>query len=305
MFSLFLIIIFLIILFFSIFLYKPKVSKKKFFITFLSVSFSASLIYFFKGNREAFFFENSVNDEINKLTNDPKSLSALSPQKIIFFLESKLRENPLDLEGWKLLARTCFMTGHTQKAEVHYTKALKYFPFNESLIYEYAVLKKNTDQFQGALKLLKKIGAKIKTYDKTILIKGPKKIKSLKFLETKEYDGFPTDLQAQFMALLCKANGRSVIQERIFENRFTHIGELKRLGAKISIIKNKALIKGNSNFEGAELMSSDLRASVALVIAAIVAKGNSTINRIYHLDRGYENIENKLRKVGVNIKRLS
>ena len=155
------------------------------------------------------------------------------------------------------------------------------------------------------IKLLKKIGAKIKTYDKTILIKGPKKIKSLKFLETKEYDGFPTDLQAQFMALLCKANGRSVIQERIFENRFTHIGELKRLGAKISIIKNKALIKGNSNFEGAELMSSDLRASVALVIAAIVAKGNSIINRIYHLDRGYENIENKLRKVGVNIKRLS
>ncbi len=155
------------------------------------------------------------------------------------------------------------------------------------------------------IKLLKKIGAKIKTFDKTILIKGPKKIKSLKFLETKEYNGFPTDLQAQFMALLCKANGRSVIQERIFENRFTHIGELKRLGAKISIMKNKALIKGNSNFEGAELMSSDLRASVALVIAAIVAKGNSTINRIYHLDRGYENIENKLRKVGVNIKRLS
>ena len=96
------------------------------------------------------------------------------------------------------------------------------------------------------IKLLKKIGAKIKTYDKTILIKGPKKIKSLKFLETKEYNGFPTDLQAQFMALLCKANGRSVIQERIFENRFTHIGELKRLGAKISIIKNKALIKGLS-----------------------------------------------------------
>ena len=104
------------------------------------------------------------------------------------------------------------------------------------------------------------------------------------------------------MALLCKANGRSVIQEKIFENRFTHIGELKRLGAKISIIKNKAIIKGNSNFEGAELMSSDLRASVALVIAAIVSKGNSIINRIYHLDRGYENIENKLKKVGVKIK---
>ena len=107
------------------------------------------------------------------------------------------------------------------------------------------------------------------------------------------------------IAVLSKKVDEIKIQERIFENRFTHIGELKRLGAKISILKNKALIKGNSNFEGAELMSSDLRASVALVIAAIVAKGNSTINRIYHLDRGYENIENKLRKVGVNIKRLS
>ena len=155
------------------------------------------------------------------------------------------------------------------------------------------------------IKLLKKIGANIKTSGETIFIKGPKKIKNIKFLETKEYDGFPTDLQAQFMALLCKANGRSVIKEKIFENRFTHIGELKRLGAKISVIKNKAIIAGNSNLEGAELMSSDLRASVALVIAAIVSKGTSIINRIYHLDRGYESIENKLKKVGAKIKRLS
>ena len=155
------------------------------------------------------------------------------------------------------------------------------------------------------IKLLKKIGAKIKILDQSIIIKGPNKIKSIKFLKTKEYDGFPTDLQAQFMALLCKANGRSVICESIFENRFMHVAELKRLGAKISIIKNKAIIEGNSNFEGAELMSSDLRASVALVIAAIVAKGSSVINRIYHLDRGYENIEIKLKKIGVNIKRLS
>ncbi len=155
------------------------------------------------------------------------------------------------------------------------------------------------------IKLLKKVGAKIKTSGENIFIRGPKKIKNIKFLETKEYNGFPTDLQAQFMALLCKADGKSVIKEKIFENRFTHIGELKRLGAKISIVKNKAIIKGNSNLEGAELMSSDLRASVALVIAAIVSKGTSVINRIYHLDRGYENIENKLKKVGVKIKRIS
>jgi len=168
MFLLFLVILSLIILIFSIFLYNPKISKKKFFITFSSISFSALLIYFYKGNKEAFFFENSVNEEINKVTNDPKSLNDINPQKIIFFLESKLRENPMDLEGWKLLARTCLMTGHPQKAEVHYTKALKYFPANESLIYEYAVLKKNTDQFQGALELLKKIDVK-KAKDKELI----------------------------------------------------------------------------------------------------------------------------------------
>ena len=155
------------------------------------------------------------------------------------------------------------------------------------------------------LSLLKKIGAKIRINDRSIFIKGPRKIKRIKFIETKEYEGFPTDLQAQFMALLSKAEGKSIISENIFENRFMHVAELRRLGAKISIIKNKAIIKGNSNFEGAELMSSDLRASVALVIAAIVSEGNSIINRIYHLDRGYENIEKKLKKIGVDIKRLS
>ena len=168
MFWFFLIIFFLIIFLFSIFLYNPKVSKKKFFITFLSITFSTLLIYFFKGNKEAFLFENLVKKEINKITNNPESLMEINPQKIIFFLESKLRENPMDLEGWKLLARTCLMTGHIQKAEVHYTQALKYFPLNESLIYEYAVLKKNTDQLNGALKLLKKVDFK-KTEDKELI----------------------------------------------------------------------------------------------------------------------------------------
>ena len=155
------------------------------------------------------------------------------------------------------------------------------------------------------LDLLKKIGSKIKIYNQSIHIRGPKKIRKIKYLETGEYDGFPTDLQAQFMTLLSRANGKSVLCEKIFENRFMHVAELRRLGAKISINKNKAVIRGNSNFEGAELMSSDLRASVALVIAAIVSKGNSVINRIYHLDRGYENIEKKLKRIGVDIKRLS
>ena len=107
------------------------------------------------------------------------------------------------------------------------------------------------------------------------------------------------------MVLLCLANGRSSITESIFENRFMHVAELRRLGARIIIKGNKAIIEGQTEFIGAELMSSDLRASVALVLAAMVARGQSVINRIYHLDRGYEKIENKLRKIGVNIKRLS
>ena len=154
------------------------------------------------------------------------------------------------------------------------------------------------------LSLLKKIGAKIKTSENKIRIKGPDKIRPLKNIKTKEYPSFPTDLQAQFMVLLCKANGKSIITESIFENRFMHVAELQRLGAKINIKNNKAIIEGKTNFIGAELMSSDLRASVALVLAAIVANGKSVINRIYHLDRGYENIENKLKKIGVKIKRL-
>ena len=155
------------------------------------------------------------------------------------------------------------------------------------------------------INLLKKIGAKIKTTKNTIQIKGPKKIRSLDFLKTGEYPNFPTDLQAQIMVLLTRANGKSTIEENIFENRFMHVPELKRLGAKINIKGNKAIIEGTNNLEGAELMSSDLRASVALVLAAFISRGTSIINRVYHLDRGYEKIENKLKKIGVKIKRIS
>ena len=155
------------------------------------------------------------------------------------------------------------------------------------------------------LNLLKKVGANIKIFKNEINIRGPKKIKNIKFLKTKEYPYFATDLQAQFMVLFCKGVGRSIISETIFENRFMHVGELRRLGAKISIKNNKAIIEGGANFEGAELMSSDLRASVALVLAALSAEGKSIINRIYHLDRGYEKLEYKLKKIGANIRRIN
>ena len=161
----------------------------------------------------------------------------------------------------------------------------------------------NPEFISAEINLLKKIGAKIKTRPNQIQINGPKKIKNLNLLVTKEYPGFSTDLQAQFMVLLCKAKGKSIIKENIFENRYLHCAELRRLGANILIKNRKAIIYGGSNFEGAELMSSDLRASVALVLAAITSKGESTIHRIYHLARGYENLEKKLKKIGVNIKK--
>ena len=155
------------------------------------------------------------------------------------------------------------------------------------------------------LDLLKKTGAKIKMIKDEIHIKGPQKIKKISHLATKEYGGFPTDLAPQFMVLLCKANGRSSITENIFQSRFMHAMELQRLGAKISIKNNKATIEGNTNFIGAEVMSSDLRASAALILAGISAKSSTVVSRVYHCDRGYEKIENKLKKIGADIRRLN
>ena len=157
---------------------------------------------------------------------------------------------------------------------------------------------------QTEIKILKKIGAKITTKKKEVRIIGNKRIKNMN-IKTAPYPGFPTDLQAQIMVLLCKANKKSLIEEDIFENRFMHVAELNRMGAQIITKGNKATVKGNINFEAAELMATDLRASVSLILAALTAKGKSVINRIYHLDRGYENIEKKLKKVGAKIKRIN
>jgi UDP-N-acetylglucosamine 1-carboxyvinyltransferase len=156
---------------------------------------------------------------------------------------------------------------------------------------------------QTEINTLRNMGVKIKTKKNEIHIVGNKKIKSMN-IKTAPYPGFPTDLQAQIMVLLCKANKKSSIKEDIFENRFMHVAELNRMGAQISINGNKALVKGNINFTGAELMATDLRASVSLILAALTSNGKSVINRIYHLDRGYENIDKKLKNVGAKIRRI-
>ena len=154
------------------------------------------------------------------------------------------------------------------------------------------------------INILKKIGAKILVKKNQIHIYGKKKIRNAN-IRTAPYPGFPTDLQAQIMVLLCKANKKSLIKEDIFENRFMHVSELNRMGAKILIKGNKALIEGNIKFTAAELMATDLRASVSLILAALTTRGKSIINRIYHLDRGYENIEKKLKRVGAKIRRIN
>ena len=123
-------------------------------------------------------------------------------------------------------------------------------------------------------------------------------------MTTEPYPGFPTDLQAQMMVLMTKANGVSTIKESIFENRFMHVPELKRMGAKIDIKNNIASISGPTNLSGAEVMATDLRASVSLVLAGLVADNTTVINRIYHLDRGYENLVKKLKKCKSLIKRI-
>ena len=154
------------------------------------------------------------------------------------------------------------------------------------------------------INILKKIGAKVNIKKNEVHIIGNKKIKSIN-IKTAPFPGVASDLQAQIMVLLCKANKKSIIKENIFENRFMHVAELNRMGAKISTNGNKAEVEGNTNFSPAQLMATDLRASVSLILAALTAKGKSIINRIYHLDRGYENIEKKLKKVGAKIRRIN
>ena len=123
-------------------------------------------------------------------------------------------------------------------------------------------------------------------------------------MTTQPYPGFPTDLQAQLMAMLCSAGGISVITERIFPDRFLHVGELNRMGARIRKEGPTAIIQGGRPLHGAPVMCSDLRASAALVMAALVAEGETRLDRVYHIDRGYEKIEHKLRAVGAQIERL-
>jgi len=147
------------------------------------------------------------------------------------------------------------------------------------------------------------MGFKLSIEKETITIHPNKDIKPVRII-TQEYPAFPTDMQAQFMALATQAGGVSIIEERLFENRFMHVSELQRMGADISLNGHTATINGKSQLSGADVMATDLRASSALVLAALVAEGETNVHRIYHLDRGYDSLEKKLKTVGVTVERL-
>ena len=159
------------------------------------------------------------------------------------------------------------------------------------------------DTMDAVLAKLVEAGATVETTEDTITVdmqgKRPKAVN----LTTAPYPAFPTDMQAQFMALNCVADGVGVINETIFENRFMHVQELQRLGADVQIEGRTAICRGNDRLTGAPVMATDLRASASLILAGLVAEGDTTIDRIYHLDRGYENIEEKLSALGASIRR--
>jgi len=150
---------------------------------------------------------------------------------------------------------------------------------------------------------LKEAGLEIFPEGKGVKVIGPTNIKAVD-VKTLPYPGFPTDMQAQIMALMCLSNGLSVITETVFENRFMHVSELRRMGADIRVEGKSSVVRGLANLTGAPVMATDLRASASLVLAGLAAEGTTEVSRIYHLDRGYEKLDEKLNQLGAKIKRV-
>jgi len=159
------------------------------------------------------------------------------------------------------------------------------------------------DHLDSFLLKLKEAGVTVSIEQEKVIVRGQQRAKSVN-ITTLPHPGFPTDLQAQMMVLMSVADGVGVITETIFENRFTHAQELNRMGADIRLEGNRAIIRGVEGLSGAPVMATDLRASVSLVLAGLVAKGSTEISRVYHLDRGYDHIERKLSSLGADIERV-
>jgi UDP-N-acetylglucosamine 1-carboxyvinyltransferase len=168
---------------------------------------------------------------------------------------------------------------------------------------EVRLLGTRADILEAVLEKLREAGAQIEAAADWISLRMNATLRAVS-LRTTPYPGFPTDMQAQFMALNCVARGTALITETIFENRFMHVQELRRLGAQIEVEGNSAVVTGVDRLDGATVMATDLRASASLVLAGLIARGETTIERVYHLDRGYESIEEKLSRLGARIRRV-
>jgi UDP-N-acetylglucosamine 1-carboxyvinyltransferase len=159
------------------------------------------------------------------------------------------------------------------------------------------------DHLEAVIDKLRQAGARIESVPEGIRIQAHGRPKAVGF-RTSEYPAFPTDMQAQFMVVNCIAEGSATVTETIFENRYMHVNELVRLGAKVAVDGHTAFIQGVPRLSGAQVMATDLRASASLVIAGLVAEGETLVQRIYHLDRGYDRMERKLRELGADIERI-
>jgi UDP-N-acetylglucosamine 1-carboxyvinyltransferase len=168
---------------------------------------------------------------------------------------------------------------------------------------EVKLLNARADLLDAVIEKLREAGATVTSDKDSITVKSDGKLKAVN-IRTAPHPAFPTDMQAQFMALNAVASGVAKVTETIFENRFMHVQEMQRMGADISIDGNTALVKGVASLDGATVMATDLRASASLVLAGLVARGETVVERIYHLDRGYENLEAKLNALGANVKRV-
>jgi len=162
----------------------------------------------------------------------------------------------------------------------------------------------NPSHLESVLHALRACGAKIQTGRDNVYVEGPERVDPVHVV-TREYPGFPTDMQAQIIAVLCRARGTSTVKDTIYPDRFTHIPELRRLGANIRLDGNIAVITGVKMLKGAPVMATDIRASSALIISGLMARGRTEIRRVYHIDRGYEAIEKRLRRLGASIRRVS
>jgi len=168
------------------------------------------------------------------------------------------------------------------------------------------LLNARADTLQTPIKILRNAGVKVEEKEHSLVVDARGCILTGQDLMTDYYPGFPTDLQAQFLTLMLTAEGASMVTETIFENRFMHVPELLRMGANINVHGHaSAIVRGVEKLYGAPVMATDLRASFALVLAGLIAEGETIVNRIYHLDRGYEKLEQKLQGVGADIERIS